>query len=412
MTRARDSKTVHNRWTMSATKKVEYEIVVTDDVFDPANPELGLVPGAERCDGTRLVVLDETVDGIFGHRVRSYFAENDVQVEYLTLRGGDQHKSIDQMLRVATRLSEIGTARVGTPPVAIGGGVLQDVVGMAASLYRRGIPYVRVPTTLLGQIDGSVSAKTGVNYEGCRNRLGTFAPPPRTIIDRGLIATLPERQVRSGLGEALKMALIKDARLFEVLEEHGPRLVADRLQDSGAGPDDPKPGLEVVRRAITGMAEELQRNLWEADLKRIVDYGHTFSPIVEMRALPELHHGEAVAMDCVFSAVLAADRGMLSREQLTRIIDTTRRIGLAVSHPMFADADVMKEALADTMRHRDNHQYITLLTDIGSTTFVDDEDLTGITGDEIDRAARFMGELLRDPASRHPGRARTPLTVA
>ncbi|MFE2856709.1 sedoheptulose 7-phosphate cyclase [Streptomyces lavendulae] len=412
MTRARDSKTVHDRWTMSATKQVEYEIVVTKDVFDPANPELGLVPGTGQCDGTRLVVLDETVDEIFGHRVRRYFAENDVRVEYLTLRGGDQHKSIDQVLRVATRLSEIGTARVGTPPIAIGGGVLQDVVGMAASLYRRGIPYVRVPTTLLGQIDGSVSAKTGVNYEGCRNRLGTFAPPPRTIIDRGLIATLPERQVRSGLGEALKMALIKDARLFEVLEEHGPRLVADRLQDSGAGPDDPEPGLEVVRRAITGMAEELQRNLWEADLKRIVDYGHTFSPIVEMRALPELHHGEAVAMDCVFSAVLATDRGMLSREQLTRIVDTTRRIGLAVSHPMFADADVMKEALADTMRHRDNHQYITLLTDIGSTTFVDNEDLTGITGDEIDRASRFMGELLRDPASEYPGRARTPLTVA
>ncbi|MFE2879055.1 sedoheptulose 7-phosphate cyclase [Streptomyces roseus] len=385
MKRARDS-----RWTMTATREVTYEVVTTSDIFDPDNPELGLLPGGRMGGGTRLVVIDEAVERVFGNKIRRYFNLNNIAVEYMTLCGGEENKTIDAVLKVASKLSEIGTDRVGTPPIAIGGGVLQDIVGMTASLYRRGIPYVRVPTTLLGQIDGSVSAKNGVNYEGCRNRLGTFAPPPKTLIDRALLATLPERQIRSGLGEALKVALIKDARLFELLETHGSELVRYRLQDSDARSGDSQPSLEVIQRSITGMAEGLTKNLWESELKRIVDYGHTFSPIVEMRALPKLHHGEAVAMGCLFSAVLAANRGLLNPEQLIRIINTTAGIGLPLTHPLFADADVMKEALADTMRHRDNNQHITFLADIGKTVFVED-----VVDAEIERASAFMAHLLQ-----------------
>ncbi|MFF0220309.1 sedoheptulose 7-phosphate cyclase [Streptomyces vinaceus] len=386
-----------HRWTMKATRHYDYEIVETTDLFDPDNPQLRRLPddggeGTGEGVGARLVVMDETVEEIYGRRIRHYFARNAVSVEYLTLPGGDAHKTFEQVLRVASRLTAIGTNRRGTPPIAIGGGVVQDVVGMAASLYRRGIPYVRVPTTLLCQIDGSVSAKTGVNYEGCRNRLGTFAPPPLTLIDRGLIASVPERQVRSGLGEALKMALIKDAELFALLEEYGPTLVAERLQDSGPGTRALQPGRTVMHRAIAGMAEELCKNLWETDLKRIVDYGHTFSPVVEMTARPELCHGEVVAMDCVFSAVLAHHRGRLPLRDLERIVNTVRRIGLEPSHPMFGDPAVMRQALTDTMRHRDNHQYLTLLTGIGRTEFVDD-----VTAAELDEAARVMAVLDRDP---------------
>ncbi|MFE5826473.1 sedoheptulose 7-phosphate cyclase [Streptomyces erythrochromogenes] len=395
------------QWTMNAVKEFTYEIVETSDLFDPANPELGRLPDGRECHGTRLVVMDETVEQIFGERIRAYFTKTNISVEYLTLQGGDDHKTFDQMLRVASRLTEIGTDRVGTPPIVIGGGVVQDVVGMAASLYRRGIPYVRVPTTLLGQIDGSVSAKTGVNYEGCRNRLGTFAPPPKTLIDSSLIATLPARQVRSGLGEALKMALIKDRKLFEVLEKYGDHLVEDRLQDTGTYDEDEGPGETVIHQAISGMAEELQKNLWETELRRIVDYGHTFSPIVEMSALPELYHGEAVAMDCVFSAILAARRGLLPMDELVRIVATVNRIGLAPSHPMFGHAPTMLDALADTMRHRDGHQFLTLLDSIGETEFVDD-----ISEQEITEAARVMAALALDPYAPVAELCGTPCSAA
>ena len=378
-----------SRWTMNAVKEISYEIVETTDLFNPNNPELGRQPGNAVSSATRLVVMDEIVEELFGRRIRAYFTANFIPASYLTLPSGDENKVIDNVLRVASRLNEIGTPRVGGEPIAIGGGTLQDMVGMAASLYRRGIGYVRVPTTLLAQIDGSVSAKTGVNHEGFRNRLGTFAPPPRTLIDRGLIASLPARQISSGLGEALKMALIKDARLFELLEAHGPQLVAERLQDlEHVGPDVP-PGQEVMRRSIAGMAEELQKNLWEEDLQRIVDYGHTFSPIVEMRALPELMHGEAVAMDCIFSAILAANRGLLSRTAVDRIVATTIGMGLAPSHPMFCDAQLLIEGFADTVRHRGGQQHLTLLQEIGDPVFVND-----LTDQEIADAAAEMRLIL------------------
>jgi 2-epi-5-epi-valiolone synthase len=243
-----------------------------------------------------------------------------------------------------------------------------------------------------------------VNYDGFRNRLGTFAPPPRTLIDRGLIATLPARQISSGLGEALKMALIKDARLFEILEAHGPQLVAERLQDPGYDGAGIPPGQEVMQRAIAGMAEELQKNLWEEDLRRIVDYGHTFSPIVEMRALPELMHGEAVAMGCVFCAILATNRGLLTRAELARIIATTVGMGLAPSHRLFCDAELLIEGFADTVRHRGGRQHLALLNGIGETVFVYD-----LTNTEIENATAEMRIVLE---MHGPGAAPSDRSVA
>lgn len=155
-----------SHWTMTATKEVNYENVETADLFNPQNPQLALQPGATASRALRVVALDEGVDDRCGDRILGYFTANSIAADYLVLPSGDANKTIDNMLRVASRLNEVGTPRVGGAPIGIGGGVLQDVVGMAASLYRRGIAYVRVPTTLLGQIDGSVSAKTRVTT-GC-----------------------------------------------------------------------------------------------------------------------------------------------------------------------------------------------------------------------------------------------------
>lgn len=155
---------------------------------------------------------------------------------------------------------------------------------------------------------------------------------------------------------------------------------------------------EVIGRAIAGMAEELQPNLWEKDLQRSVDYGHSFSPLVEMRALPELLHGEAVAMDCVFSALIAADRGLIDTAQLERIVAVARRLGLEPSHPLFCDVALVLEGLADTVLHRDGRQNLPMLTGIGQVCFLND-----VTENEIERACRGMGRLLTLEAG-HPER--------
>jgi 3-dehydroquinate synthetase len=382
-----------DQWTVQTELSIKYEIVQTPGLLDPANPELCALPDGGRGDATRLVVLDDTIHDLYGHRIENYFEVNAVAVDYLTLPATEEAKSIESVLQVVRKLDEIGTQRVSTPPIVIGGGVLADVVGLAASLYRRGIPYIRVPTTLLGQVDVSASAKTGINHRGYRNRLGTYSPPPRTLIDLGFLGTLPQRQLRNGIGEIFKMALVRDLRLFELLEEYGGALIESRFQDGTGEKNGAGDGVarEVIGRSISGMVEELEPNLWEKNLQRPADYGHSFSPLVEMRALPELLHGEAVAMDCAFSAVLATGRGLLRDADRNRIVGAARRLGLRTSHPLFCDPDLLTEALADTTRHRNGQQNLPMLTGIGGICFLND-----ITASEIKEAATEMRRLLEE----------------
>ncbi|MFB9319306.1 sedoheptulose 7-phosphate cyclase [Cryptosporangium minutisporangium] len=348
---------------------------------------------------TQLVLVDTTIDRLYGDRLRAYLEYHRVPYHLVSLPSAEEQKTIDLVLSVASAMNEAKAFRVRNPPIAIGGGVMLDIVGLAASLYRRGIPYIRVPTTLLGLVDVSVAAKTGVNFEGFRNRLGSYSPPLRTLIDRSFLATLPTRQLRNGMGEIFKMALIKDARLFGLLERYGAELIEGKFQDaappggtaaSGGPPlwTGANPADEVIGRAIQGMVEELQPNLWEKQLERSVDYGHSFSPLLEMRALPDLYHGEAVTLDCVFSAFLAAHRGLLRSDEVHRVVACARSLGLPVWHPLFCDADALGEALADTVRHRNGDQNLPVMAGIGSARFLND-----VTPAELDAAAAAMAEL-------------------
>lgn len=372
------------QWKIDTHLPVAYDIVETPRLLDPDNPELSTTPDGTTSQRARLVVLDDAVERIYGEEVRRYFDKRGVECRVLVMPGNEQSKTLDNALLVATALNELGASRRADPPIAIGGGVLLDVVGLAAALYRRGIPYIRVPTTLLAVVDVSVAAKTGVNYEGFRNRLGTYSPPPRTLIDTSFIASLPERHVTNGLGEILKMAVIKDAALFELLEMHAAELVAARFQRVSCAD-------EVISRSIHGMAEELEGNLWEKNLRRAVDYGHSFSPLIEMKALPELLHGEAVALDCIFSAVLALHRGYITDDDVVRIVETARRSKLPTFHRLFGDVDLLQAALADTVKHRNGSQNLPLLDGIGATRFVDD-----VTPTEISKAAEAMESLSED----------------
>lgn len=260
-----------------------------------------------------------------------------------------------------------------------------DIVGLAASLYRRSTPYVRVPTTLIGLVDAGVGAKTGVNHSAHKNRLGTYFPARDTLLDRGFLKTVDTRHIVNGLAEILKIALIKDRALFELLERHGTTLITERLQ--GRTPESNRAATQVIERAITGMLEELEMNLWEHKLERVVDYGHTFSPTVEMLALPELLHGEAVNIDMALTTLISVQRGMITPEERDRIFALMRKLELPVYHRT-CEPSVLVDALADTVRHRDGLQRLPLAIGIGSACFVND-----VTPEEMTAAATTLREM-------------------
>jgi len=250
-------------------------------------------------------------------------------------------------------------------------------VVLAASLYRRSTPYIRVPTTLMGLVDAGIGAKTGVNHNTHKNRLGSYFPPKIIFLDRTFLASLESRQLSNGLGEILKMALVKDQRLFELLEEHGDRLIEGRFQINVIAE-------EVLNRSIHGMLEELQSNLWEEQLDRLVDFGHTFSPAIEMRALPSLLHGEAVCIDMALSTALSLGRGLVSRSEADRIFSTMRTLRLPTGHQL-CQPEFLWQALQEVVKHRDGLQRMPLPVGIGAATFVNDVQLS-----EISDAARML----------------------
>ncbi|MFG2824039.1 sedoheptulose 7-phosphate cyclase [Kitasatospora sp. NPDC048365] len=359
-------------WTVATALPVSYEVRFTPRLLDPGNPALGEAGAAP---GRRLVVVEETVDRLYGARIRAWFRARGTEHRICVLPAHEQVKTMDSVYRVVEAMDRFGIARRGEPVLAIGGGVLMDVVGLACSLYRRSTPFVRIPTTLIGLVDAGVGAKTGVNFGEGKNRLGTYHPAVATLLDPAFLATLDPRHVSNGTAEILKIALVRDRRLFELLDRHGEALVAERFQG-------PTPGTEVLTRAVHGMLSELQPNLWEKRLERSMDYGHSFSPTVEMRALPELLHGEAVCVDMALTTVIAHRRGHLDTGQRDRIHALMRRLGLPVWHPL-VEPDTLGAALADTVRHRDGRQRLPLPLGIGDCCFVDD-----LTAGELAAAAR------------------------
>merc|ERR1719238_1431960 len=187
----------------------------------------------------RLVVIDEAVHELHGERVRAYFEARGVEHSILVLPMEEDNKSVETTMKVAKKMKEFNIDRRTEPVLAIGGGVCLDVVGFAATIFRRRTPYIRVPTTALSYVDASVGAKNGVNFAGSKNRLGTYVPPCAAILDPFFIATQKDREVANGLGEMCKMAIMKSPELYGLLEEHGPRLVRDRFAPASAADDAP-----------------------------------------------------------------------------------------------------------------------------------------------------------------------------
>jgi 3-dehydroquinate synthase len=368
-------------WRVSAYKHVTYDVTLCADVLDPADARLATAGSpTDSPAGRRLVVVDAQVNELYGTRIREYFRQRGTVFELCVIDAHEGAKSMDSVLTVVSAMADFGVPRRREPVIAIGGGVLTDLVGLATSLYRRSTPYVRVPTTLIGMIDAGIGAKTGVNFLTHKNRLGSYHPAVATLIDPSFLSTLTERQLRNGLAEILKIALVKDVKLFDLLEEHGSRLVAGRLL-----PEEPSGvGREVIRRAIRGMLQELEPNLWEHQLRRVVDYGHSFSPTIEMRALPELLHGESVCIDMALTSVIARDRGLLSDEELDRVLGVMRELGLPITHPV-CTLELLVGALADTVLHRDGRQLLPLTPGIGKACFVDD-----LRDSEIEQALRTV----------------------
>jgi len=376
-------------WQVHAVRQIEYELRNVDDIFDPQTDALLSI--GRRMDGRRFVVVDQCVHRHHGKRIADYFRHHSINADIRVFPGGERVKTVDAWQNILRALDSFPIRRRDEPIIAIGGGVLTDVVGFVASTYRRGVPHIKVPTTLMGYVDAAVGIKTGVNFNNHKNRLGSFEPPCAVFLDRRLLTTLAPRHLRNGLCEIIKLAVICDAHLFELLEHFGHASLEAAFQDTH--------GKEILDRSISSMLAELAPNLYEDELARKVDFGHTFGYGLETLHGEQLLHGEAVLLDILASVVIARERRLITKMAAERVFALVEGLGLDPAIDLL-DADCMWYALADRMEHRNGRQRVPLPAAIGQCVFVED-----ITYEEI----RTCVHMLHRGTSEHGSNCATLL---
>jgi 3-dehydroquinate synthase len=248
--------------------------------------------------GAVFVLTSHALRERFGERVAASFTPH---AEILTFEEGEAHKTLGTAYEIVTRLLD-GGAKRDSLAVVVGGGMIGDTAGFAASIFLRGIDVVHVPTTLLAQVDSSLGGKLAVNHEKGKNLIGSFFPPRAVISDTSLLETLPPRELLSGMYEALKGGVIADPELFAMFE------AGERDLDG------------IVHRAIRVKAEIVSADEKEADMRRLLNYGHTIAHGIEAAMHYEgITHGEAVAWGMIGANAIAVRRGLLAEDVRARI---------------------------------------------------------------------------------------------
>lgn len=284
-------------------------------------------------------------------------------IKVVVLDFDENSKTMQSVLAVCDHAREANLGRRDVM-IALGGGVCSDIVRSAASLFRRGIDHICIPTTLVGQIDAAIGVKGGINFGGVKSALGTFHAPTAVFVDPGFLTTLSASAISDGLAEILKLAVTLDAELFDMIEQHGAELLADRF-DCGNGV-----ARWVIQRSINLTSAELKLDLNErGPLRRLLDFGHSFSPLMEARSGFEMSHGQAVAVDICLSSCIAVELGMIDAANADRIIAVAENMELPIDSTVLSGA-LMIEALAAAASHRGGEPNLVIPNAIGSAVFV------------------------------------------
>ena len=271
--------------------------------------------------GTKVaVVTNPTVNKLYGKTVLTSLTAAGFTSMPVEIPDGEQHKTLDWANAIFTALL-INTFDRRSPLVALGGGVIGDLTGFAASSYMRGVPFVQVPTTLLAMVDSSVGGKTGVNHPLGKNMIGAFYQPRLVLMDLDALKTLPKEELLSGMAEVIKYGVIWDHELFEFLEKNRDKIL--NLEEGPLG--------HIIRRSCEIKADVVSKDEREGGLRAILNYGHTVGHAVETLSDYASRHGEAVAIGMVYAAKLAHRTGLCDARIPERIEKLINAYGLPTS---------------------------------------------------------------------------------
>ena len=358
------------------TPSAKYDVVAGSGLVETLARRIERVAG--KLPRRVFVLTSAPIWGLWGEVFQASFAEPPI---VLFLPPGEENKTIKNVESLLREMARAGGDR-GSLLIAFGGGIVGDVGGFLASIFMRGIPYVQVPTTFLAQVDSSVGGKTGVNLPEGKNLVGSFYHPLAVFADIGVLATLPERELRAGLMESVKAGIIRDRALVRFMEEHAEEVLGR----------DPKALEKVIAASIRMKAGVVNQDERERGLRMILNLGHTVGHALEQATgYKTLLHGEAVGWGIVAALHLARQRGTISRAQFERLENLIHLYG-----PLPALKLRVPKVVGATVGDKKNVGGVTrfvLPVGIGDAGVVED-----VTPAELEAA---VGYMLAQAAERH-----------
>ena len=345
-----------------------YSLLFTKGLFDLGNTTLSHFFNSFGEAGFQRKALIAIDGGFLAHypelqkSIISYFTtlESAVKLvpELIILPGGEEAKNDPALFdRLVEAIDEHGIDRHSFV-VGIGGGAILDLVGYAAAVSHRGVKHIRIPTTVLSQNDSGVGVKNGINYRGKKNFLGTFAPPVAVFNDLVFLQSLDDRDWRSGIAEAIKVALIKDKLFFEWIETNAEALT-QRNEEAIA---------YLIHRCAEMHVEHIRSgDPFEFGSSRPLDFGHWAAHKLEYLTDFQIRHGEAVAIGIALDSVYSAKVDKLSDDELQRILTVIQKLGFDLYHPKLAENDKvnLRNGLQEFREHLGGRLTIMLLDQIG-----------------------------------------------
>ncbi len=310
-----------------------------------------------------IVVTDENVAPLYAEKLVAFLQKSGFDPKILTIPAGEAHKTLDSVNQLWHGFLEDKLDRKSTV-IVLGGGMIGDLAGFAASTFMRGVSWVSVPTTLLSMVDASLGGKTGFDLPEGKNLIGSFHPPKLVLADPNILQTLPEAELRSGMAEVVKHGVISDPELFELCSR-GLRWAKDNLE-------------EIVKRAMAVKIKIIEDDPYEKGFRAALNLGHTVGHAVELVSSFQLRHGEAVAIGMVVEAKYAERVGVASAGLSVAIAGSLSALGLPIQIPEeLSHAEIIRAMWVDKKKNAKTIRFA-LPVEIGKVKLVDVSDLESV----------------------------------
>ncbi len=348
----------------------EYKICIERGILDKLGEYLSNIVENKRV----IVITNPLVNSLYGAKLLSALKKGSFNPDFIDAPDGEKYKCLSTVNYLYDELLKRKADRT-TALIALGGGVIGDLVGFVASTYMRGLPLVHIPTTLLAQVDSSIGGKVAVDNPLAKNIIGSFYQPKAVYTDPEVLQTLSDKDIKNGIVEAIKIAVISSPSLFRWLEKN----ISQLLRKNN--------GLlyEVVNEAATLKVDVVLKDPWERNLRKILNFGHSIGHALEVEAeYQDLSHGEAVALGMLIETKIARNRGICSEdleEQIKRILSFPRKRESIFKHIKNIDYNQFWETLTLDKKNYQGRMTFILPEALGKVSLIDN-----ITKEEVIKA--------------------------